>query len=550
MSATLVPQKLLHQQTLTSIAKEEAVKLDKEGAVLKERTESLSERCAELQALKNEADQARMKAEEALAVSQAERKLVDDTVGRADALVGELRAERAALLTRATEAEAQLKAAQKQQQALEEGRAQLQESVSVEKIERRAAAEKAESLEAQLAELKASSGRHEQQATERISTLEAARDEATRERSRLQEQLSVALAERRLLDERSERAAAQSEADIAAVRAQLQSAEAKCEGVLEGKAAVEAEKTAMQTSVAVAQAERRMLQELANQLQQMLTSERAAHAEARLRLDATAAELGSRTHESEAARSGDKERVGVLEAEKAALSEKAARLDDQLKALHAEHSALTVERRQMDDTIRRQEAQITTLQLEKAASSSMEERFKEMQSQRDAAELERSQLQEEFAMANARHAGLEQAMRSAEAALKAAQHELELERGKERERDERCKEFQRQRDTVQRERARLTEQLSVATAEARAASEREHALFIRTTVLEQQVASAAARAVEFSDASGTSALGDDGAAPATLQQALDSLGQVNKKWAAASSVATTPGGISYVRATS
>ena len=103
---------------------------------------------------------------------------------------------------------------------------------------------------------------------------------------------------------------------------------------------------------------------------------------------------------------------------------------------------------------------------------------------------------------------------------------------------------------MQRERARLTEQLSVATAEARAASEREHALFIRTTVLEQQVASAAARAVEFSDASGASALGDDGAAPATLQQALDSLGQVNKKWAAASSVATTPGGISYVRATS
>ena len=53
---------------------------------------------------------------------------------------------------------------------------------------------------------------------------------------------------------------------------------------------------------------------------------------------------------------------------------------------------------------------------------------------------------------------------------------------------------------MQRERARLQEQLSVATADARSASEREHALFIRTTVLEQQV----------------------GAAPATLMIALQS----------------------------
>ena len=52
-----------------------------------------------------------------------------------------------------------------------------------------------------------------------------------------------------------------------------------------------------------------------------------------------------------------------------------------------------------------QEAQIQTLQLERAASHSIEERFRDMQSQRDAAEAERSQLQEELAAVNARHAG-------------------------------------------------------------------------------------------------------------------------------------------------
>ena len=290
-----------------------------------------------------------------------------------------------------------------------------------------------------------------------------------------------------------------------------------------------------------------MLQDLATQLQQMHAGERAAHQDARARLDATTAELTARLQESEGSRSGDKERVSVLDAEKAALHDKCDGLEAQLKAAQSERATLIAERRQLDETVRRQEAQVTSLQLERAASQSMEERFREMQSQRDSAELERSQLQEEFAQTNARHAGLEQATRSAEAALKAAQHELEIERGKERERDERCREFQRQRDAVQRERARLQEQLSVATADARAASEREHALFIRTTVLEQQVAAATARAVEFESAATSAATGDD-APPATLQQALDGLGEVNKRWAT-SSLETTPGGIDYVRST-
>ena len=67
----------------------------------------------------------------------------------------------------------------------------------------------------------------------------------------------------------------------------------------------------------------------------------------------------------------------------------------------------------------------------------------------------------------------------------------------EREREERVKEFQRQRDTTQRERARLSEQLAQATAEARAAAGREHQMFLRTTVLEQSLQAASLRAVEI-----------------------------------------------------
>ena len=107
---------------------------------------------------------------------------------------------------------------------------------------------------------------------------------------------------------------------------------------------------------------------------------------------------------------------------------------------------MSTERRQLEDTIRRQEAQVRSssshplivasspllflsppypspqllpyllltplpcsqvqsLQLERAASTSLEERFRDMQTQRDCAEAERSQLQEELAANNARHAG-------------------------------------------------------------------------------------------------------------------------------------------------
>lgn len=121
----------------------------------------------------------------------------------------------------------------------------------------------------------------------------------------------------------------------------------------------------------------------------------------------------------------------------------------------------------------------------------------------------------------------------------------------------RAKEFQRQRDAVQRERARLQEQLTTATSDARAASEREHALFVRATVLEQQLQSACMQA-SLPQAAELSAAKPRTSAPSaepggsvlsatlppgpplTIEQALDSIGMVNEKWLASTAARATP----------
>lgn len=541
MSATTIPAKVLRAAAEASNAKDAMAKMDKDRAILEERCQTLEARFAEMISSKEVIEKERIEACEAVKVAQAERRLVDETIARADSLVGELRAERAALLSRATDAEAEVKDLQKQVQVAEEARAALAETFAVEQVERRATDQAAERLTAQLEEAKQSTVHVKAELEERLRAAEAARDEERAERTRLQLALSVAQAERKMVDESAERAAAQAELDKKALQLQLVQAEGRTSGDSEAKVALEQEKHALQASVAVAQAEKRLLQDLTARMQQMQLDERQLLVAAKDRAESSAAELAVRLESAESALVSGRERIGVLEAERQALSERALHTDEQLKRLQGEHSMLTTERRQLEDTIRRQEAQVQSLQLERAATHSLEERFRDMQLQRDTAEGERSELQEELASTHAKHSGLEQATRSAESALKAAQHELEIEKGKERERDERIREFQRQRDTVQRERAKLQEQLSIATADARAASEREHALFIRTTVLEQQLSAATTKAIHGSvyDSGMTelvptpiSVPGDDGGPPPSIEAALESVGAINKRWEA------------------
>ena len=83
--------------------------------------------------------------------------------------------------------------------------------------------------------------------------------------------------------------------------------------------------------------------------------------------------------------------------------------------------------------------------------------------------------------------------------LIAEQQQQCLERAGTTQADARVRELALQRDAIQRERARLQEQLSSANAEAKAdakaAAEREHGFAIRVAALEQQLQSSTSRFV-------------------------------------------------------
>ena len=569
MSATSIPAKLLREAKEATQAKESVTKLERERAVLRERSETLEARCTELEAAREAAGSARFSAVEALSVAQAERKLLEDTVGRADALVGELRAERSALLARVDRLEAERSAAQGRCAESEEARRRAQEALAVEQVERRSAAEHLDHATAQLSELRAVEMQQRHASDERLAALQGSLKAAYDERASLQEACSVAQAERRMLDEKMASASTLAGQEQASLRDQLAAAEQRCAEARAAQGSLLEERSTVQSALTVAQAEKRLLQDLTSRLQQMQLEERAVSAAARERADALHAELAARFEASEASLRSAREQLGSLDADRRTLAERCTHLDAQLKMVQGDHGSMAAERRQLDERVRRQDAQLQQLQLERAASHSLEERFRDMQTQRDAAEAERASVQEEVAALHSRRAALEEAARGTEGSLKAVQAELDAAKERERERDERVREFQRQRDTAQRERARLQDQLAVVSADARSASEREHALFVRTTVLEQQLSIATsraaesdvlleeARAVHGGAAGGCGAAGGGGASPLpptpavprglgigvhtcmtptetplpNIDQAIESIGAINQKWA-------------------
>ena len=570
MSAHTIPPKILKAAAEAKDAVATSTKLERTNAILSERCENLE---SQIEGLTEARDAAVLEAKvssEALSIAQAERRIVDETVGRADSLVGELRAERAALLSRCSEAERVSKALQVEQRDVDAKKLELQEALGVERAERRVAVENATRLSDQLGALETRYTADLVRIEERFANVVTERDEARAEKAKLQELLSVAQAERRLMDETSERERQAQDANEERMRAQIASLEGRMEEARKANGSLEEEKGRLQSSVAVAQAEKVLLQELSNRMQQMHTEEKERGRANSERSEGAAGELATRLEASEGALSVAREQIQSLEGERRALEMRLQHSDGALKTLQGEHSSIATERRQLEETVRRQEAQLQTLQLERAASGSLEERYRDMQTQRDAAEQERSQLQEELASIHARVGATEEREAMTSAELRTAQHQLSVERNNEVEREARCKEFQRQRDAVTRERARLQEQVQVLTSESKAASEREHALFIRTTVLEQQLNATTARAavVEFggppttveltpgSERSselnfeaamvrgGVEKVGYNGEMPpatpvVSVEQAVDLLGNVNAKWGAGGSSSST-----------
>lgn len=494
--STSIPQKVLRQASEAAAATQKAAKLEKDLAVVRERAEALQQRCSSLELRAEQAEASSKQATEAVAIATAERKLVDEAVARADAVVNELRAERSTLVARANEAETMSRTMQQQKQAADEARASAHEGHSVAQAERRLLDERLAQLVAELGELKATSATARQTADERIAALKSERDELRTQRASLQESLSVSVAERRLHDEATARSTAQLNADLERLNAQLSAADARTEALHAAAHKKDEAIVELQRALSVCQAEKQLLQDLLGRMQQVHMEERTTLQAALNQAVASSAQLSSRleSSEEEAQRSG--ERLSQAQADCKALADRCAQSESKLHVVQGEHQTMVSERRKLDETVRQNEAQIHAMTLERAAARSLEERFRDMQSQRDAAETERTEVQEEMAQVQARQAGFEERAKAAEEALKLAQTELSVEQSKEREREERCKEFQRQRDAAQRERVRVQEQLAIAAADARATGEREHALQIRTNVLEKELQSATSRALE------------------------------------------------------
>ncbi|KOO52874.1 hypothetical protein Ctob_015903 [Chrysochromulina tobinii] len=520
--ATTIPSRLMQQAAEAAKLGEQATKLGKETAVLRERADSLQAQCEVLAKKADASEVARSQAVEQLRVAQAERALVDQTVSRADSLVAELRAERSVLAARAHEAEALCRALQAQKSAAEEARAQLSELYAVAQAERRLLDDKLERALAQLDELKAEAAARRQEAAARHESLETARDEARSERATLQAQYAVCQAERMHVDEAMATASQQAAKDLAALKEQLAALDARClASVAEARkeqAAVESRLEEVSKELAVALAEKALYQQLTGRLQQMQLEERAAASTSRAKAEAEKADLGARLEALETALALERERATVAEGEAKLLLERALRAETSMQAVAqksvGEAATWQAERRQWEEINRQQEEQLHTLQIERATHQGLEERFREMMGQRDAAEASMRDLQEHAASVASRSLLLEDRAKTAEAALELLKADLQEVKTKDREREERVKEFQRQRDAVQRERARLQaevaspleiardfienagtiEQLSTATADARAAGEREHSLYVRNAVLEQQLQTACMQA--------------------------------------------------------
>ena len=461
MSATTIPMRLTKLAGESQQNKERAEKLEKEKAVLKERVQLLTEQVRQLTARAEAGEAAHKQAAEALSVAQAERRLVDESRGHSDTALSELRTERASLSERLSESQAMCITLQQERFRAEEARGELERDLSVANAERRLLDEHAQRAATQLHETLRATAEYKSDTDGRLAALEASRDELRAERASLQESLSVAQSERRQLKDSMTNAAVQASSELATARGQLTSAEARAEESARMNARGEAERAQLRQELAVALAEKRLLQDLASRMQAMQLDDRSAYESGRERAEAVHCELCARLEVAESSARSSEQRLAALETDRQWLSEKHSQLTSELKAVHTE-------RRTAEEGLREAQAQLQAAQLERAAAESTEARLRELGSVHAVSEAERIALHEQLTTAQAKLAehddkwrASEAALRAAECALQTVRSDLALEQAKEREREERVCEFQRQRDTVQRERARLQEQLAV-----------------------------------------------------------------------------------------
>jgi chromosome segregation ATPase len=243
---------------------------------------------------------------------------------------------------------------------------------------------------------------------------------------------------------------------MASLRASLRAAENRESEARSLQAKAEQERTSLHRKLDLATAERHMLQSVTGRMQMLQLEERAAMQAARDRAEVTHGELSVRLEAAETAALESAKSVTSIEEDRKWLSERYTLTTGQLKQVQSELNQLYEELSALN-------ARHQALQLERASNAAsaqlLEERLREVQSQRDAAESERMNLQRELCTANSRLQDADERARSAEAALSVAQSEVAVGKSELRERKALCIELERQRDAMTRQHSRLQEQL-------------------------------------------------------------------------------------------
>lgn len=253
-------------------------KMSAEATDTQRRIHEKDARNGELQKMVTTAQQRTSGASESLAVEQAERKLVEQALRKYEAEAADLRLQLAPLQGRVDRAEGASAALQPQIDASALEVRTCQDALAAARREIAAVeTAKAEAIgraEAATAEVRAELSRRDEVAASRIRTLETQCEEARRECLVLQKAQSTAEAEARLTADAMGRTIEQAEAERTNLRMLLSSSADRLEVAQSQQAEDIAERERALSSVAVAHAERQMLQELSSRVQEQLLHER------------------------------------------------------------------------------------------------------------------------------------------------------------------------------------------------------------------------------------------------------------------------------------
>ena len=243
------------------------------------RIEAAEEKAAVLQRERDTLLDDRARLQQQLSSAEAEKRGLEELVGRLEAQLPPLREEKALVVTSLEAAEARCAELQASREVVAEEKARLVEELAVVRAEKRGAEELAKRESQQLEGELVAARKEVAPAEEKIVALGLAKDELVAERGRLSEQLAVLQAEKRRSEDLSRRAESQLASaldDKAAANQRAEAAEERARDAAAAKEAATSERARAEEALAVAVAERKRVEETARMGESKLRDELAA----------------------------------------------------------------------------------------------------------------------------------------------------------------------------------------------------------------------------------------------------------------------------------